>query len=129
MYSNHLSENTELIKLINYKRMIRSPNKFKKALKVYSNLNSKLNIDLSIDNIRNYIPAFDVGGYFIDNDDNVCLIYDTYETENNHPYFFTRMLSIPDSAVTYISVKQGLNDPPNFYSIHRPHCYIIRISM
>lgn len=122
--------NTVLIKMINYKRVLKTPSKFIAVLTNYKKLTSQEKKLLEVDHLRNQIQAFDVGGYFIDKNDNICLIFDTYWTKeetDEQVHEFMRKYGIPLQCLEYIECESDLQDPPNFYTIHRPNVYIIRL--
>ena len=119
----------ELINWINYKRIINTPNKFQKALERITGICHETSL-FKIYNIMNEIPSFDVGGYFVDKENNICLIYDSYypkEICNAQLASFITKYNIPPSTVEYREVERYRKNPKRFYNIHRPNCYIIRL--
>ena len=138
----------ELVGWINYKLKLKTHNLFEKALRRYKNKGEKkkkvsmFELDyepykshkspLDISNFsygeKSLIPYFDTGGYFVDKNDKICLIYDTHSNpEKSRPTEFMKTYNIPESCLEYMKVDSDKKNPPNFYRIHRPHCFIIRL--
>ena len=142
MYLKTHPEYPELVEWINNKRMLNTSGKFIRAIKLLNIKNNTIcpnikSFDMTTtQDIRKYISVYDVGGFFIDKDDNVCLIYDTYIDDEDSqtfggydsaPFFFMKHFNIPLEYLSHMRLIPHRRNPPNFYTIHRTRCFIIRL--